>query len=188
MANWVAYCSDRSSISGSEEQSRDWEPDPAFPESVQLEPNDYEGIGKVGYDRGHQAPLASFRGMNWKTTNYTTNITPQAAALNRGAWVQLEKYERSLVTRYGSACVITGPYFEPDDPLPKLPNADEPYQVPSGYWKVIAYQEGIESYVYDQLTPTGVDFQLGRTCNDEVERFSRFLISDRTDDAKYCPQ
>jgi endonuclease G len=187
MADWVAYCSDRDSISGSEEQSRDWEPDPAFPESAQLEPDDYRGIGSIEYDRGHQAPLASFRGMNWETTNYTTNITPQAAALNRGAWVALEKYERSLVTRHGEACIITGPYYQ--DSLPaKLPNADEPHQIPSGYWKIIAYQDTIESFVYDQSTPSGVDFKLGKTCNDEVERFASFLISDRTSDKEFCPK
>lgn len=188
MARWVAYCSNQSSISGNSEQSRDWKPDPAFPKSVQLEPDDYQGIGSIGYDRGHQAPLASFRGMNWEVTNYTTNITPQAAALNRGAWVALEKYERSLIMKNGKACVITGPYYEPDSPVVQLPNADESHKVPSGYWKIIVFNNNIESFVYDQLTPSGVDFKLGRTCNDEVERFSGFLISDRVNDFSYCPK
>lgn len=188
MADWVAYCSDRSSISGSGEQSRDWEPDPAFPEYAQMEPEDYRRIGVAKYDRGHQAPLASFRGMNWRVTNYTTNITPQSAELNRGAWVQLEKYERSLVAKHGDACIITGPYFVKGEERKNiLPEADETYTTPSGYWKIIFYQNNVESYIYDQLTPSGVDFKLGRVCNDEVERFTGFLISDRTDDFKYCP-
>ena len=47
-------------------------------------------------DRGHQAPLATFKGKNWQETNYTTNITPQKPQLNRGVWLDLERYERSL--------------------------------------------------------------------------------------------
>ena len=39
---------------------RDWEKDPDLPETVQLEPEDYKSVSKAGYDRGHQAPLATF--------------------------------------------------------------------------------------------------------------------------------
>jgi endonuclease G len=126
MADWVSYCVNTKSItSDGSEQNRRWEPDPSLPESSQLEPNDYRGVGALGYDRGHQAPLATFKGENWQETNYTSNITPQKAELNRGAWLKLENYERSLIKKYGKVCTITGPYYEELLTMPNLIYADE---------------------------------------------------------------
>ena len=187
MADWVAYCIDRNSITGSSEQGRDWEPDPDLPENVQLEPSDYQGVGKLGYDRGHQAPLASFRGENWQETNYTTNITPQKADLNRGVWLQLEKYEREMVREHGSICTITGPYYDENIAMFPLARADEKHTVPNGYWKVISYGGGkTEGYLYGQDTPRGVPFEAGRTCVFEIERFTGLSIST-VEDSEYCP-
>jgi len=179
LADWVAYCVDRNSITDSgEEQNRVWEPDPDLPESVQLEPSDYRGVGKLGYDRGHQAPLATFRGENWQETNYTSNITPQNADLNRGAWLALERYERSLIKEYGKICTITGPYYEEALAMVELTNSDESHMVPNGYWKIIKYDDNkIEGYLYEQDTPRSADFRLGETSIDKIERFSGFNIN-----------
>ncbi|MGB3511460.1 MAG: DNA/RNA non-specific endonuclease [Microcoleaceae cyanobacterium] len=179
MADWVAYCVDKNSItSNGEEQDRDWEPDPNLPGSVQLEPNDYRGVGALGYDRGHQAPLATFRGQNWQETNYTSNITPQKAELNRGAWLKLENYERSLIREYGNICTITGPYYQNGIESSKLSNADEAHIIPSGYWKIIKYGDNkIEGYLYAQDTPRDADFKLGAISIDEIERFTGFEIN-----------
>ena len=185
MADYVAYCIDRNSITGSSEQDRRWEPDPDLPENVQLEPADYEGVGKLGYDRGHQAPLASFRGENWQETNYTSNITPQKAELNRGVWLQLEKHERKLVQQYGSICTITGPYYD-DMAMFPLAKADEKHKVPNGYWKIISYGGKTEGYLYEQETPRGVPFEAGRACIPEIERYTGFDIST-VEDSEYCP-
>ena len=66
MADWVPYCADKSNlINDGVEQNRDWEKDPDLPETVQLEPEDYKSVSRAGYDRGHQAPLATFKGKNW---------------------------------------------------------------------------------------------------------------------------
>lgn len=177
MADWVSYCVDKNSItSNGTEQNRYWEPDPGLPESAQLEPNDYQGVGKLGYDRGHQAPLATFKGGNWQETNYTSNITPQKAELNRGAWLKLENYERSLIREYGEICTITGPYFQVGNEFQKLTGADESHTVPSGYWKIIKYGNKIEGYLYSQDTPRNVDFKLGAVSIDEIERFTGFDI------------
>ena len=65
MADWVAYCADKNNlINDNIEQNRDWEKDPDLPETVQLEASDYRQVSKAGYDRGHQAPLATFKGKN----------------------------------------------------------------------------------------------------------------------------
>ena len=61
-------------------------------------PSDYTDTNaELGTERGHQAPLASFTGTaHWKDTNYLSNITPQKAALNGGAWGLLEQRVRNL--------------------------------------------------------------------------------------------
>ena len=45
------------------------------------------------YDRGHQVPAnhMDYSAIAIKQTNYMTNILPQAANMNRGAWLQTEK-------------------------------------------------------------------------------------------------
>ena len=177
MADWVSYCVDETSIKeNGEKQSRNWEPDPDLPDYAQLEPEDYQGVGSLGYDRGHQAPLATFKGENWQETNYTSNITPQKLELNRGPWMQLEKYERSLVKKYGSICTITGPYYQISSKVERLSNANEPHVIPSGYWKVIRYSNKVEGYLYSQETSREEDFKLGSISVDEIENFVGFEI------------
>ncbi|GMH94244.1 hypothetical protein TL16_g12851 [Triparma laevis f. inornata] len=47
---------------------------------------------KVGHDRGHQVPANNFDydDVVIEATNYMTNISPQAASMNRGAWLKTE--------------------------------------------------------------------------------------------------
>jgi len=69
-ADFVAYCITPESINGPSEQSREWMADPDLPSDITLEPEDYRGANQaLGTDRGHLAPLASFRGANWQQTN-----------------------------------------------------------------------------------------------------------------------
>jgi endonuclease G len=74
-------------------------------------------------------------------TNYLSNITPQAAALNQGPWEALESAERALARRAGvtAVYVMTGPLYEKE--MKPLPGANEPHKVPSGYWKVVALED-----------------------------------------------
>ena len=170
MADWVSYCADKSNlINDGVEQNRDWEKDPDLSEMVQLEPEDYKGVSKAGYDRGHQAPLATFKGKNWQETNYTSNITPQKPQLNRGAWLALEKY--------GKVCTITGPYYEESLKMPNLISADESHIVPNGYWKIIKYNGKVEGYLYEQETPQDADYKLGSISPEEIESFAGFEIN-----------
>ena len=53
--------------------------------------------------------------------------------------------------------------------MPKLPGADEPHQIPSGFWKIIITPEGDRSYYFDQDTPAGFDFQNGATSIETIE-------------------
>ena len=47
---------------------------------------------KISHDRGHQVPANNFDNddVTIKQTNYMTNIMPQAAQMNRGAWLKTE--------------------------------------------------------------------------------------------------
>lgn len=135
-ADWVAYRIDPSTVTGPS-VDRDWDPDPWLTEDETLEPDDYDDAhAQLGTDRGHQAPLAAFRGTGLaQQTNYLSNITPQRSPLNQGPWRELEDAVRTLAED-DSVYVLTGPLYEDD--MPSLPQADEGHRVPSGYWKVVA--------------------------------------------------
>jgi endonuclease G len=76
-ADWVAYRLDPETVVGEVTTKRLWKADPWLAEEETLEPEDNKGAHKaLETDRGHQAPLASFKGTNWQETNYLSNIYP----------------------------------------------------------------------------------------------------------------
>lgn len=161
-ADWVAYVIRPASFGPS--RRRVWRSDPDIPASETLEPDDYRGAhAGLGTDRGHLAPLAGFAGApEWWVTNYLSNIAPQKSALNRGPWARLEQAIRKLATSPGveGIHVSTGPLHERH--MPKLPNADEPHLIPSGFWKLVAIgtpdkMEAI-AFIMDQELARDADF------------------------------
>lgn len=178
-ADWVAYVVTPDTIGRS--QSRVWAPDPWLDPAETLEPEDYAGANAaLGTDRGHQVPLAAFSGTpHWADTNFLSNITPQMAPLNQGAWERLEARERVLAETGARVYVLTGPLYERD--MPALPGADEPHALPSGYWKVIvsADQSAATAFILDQLTPRGAAYCDYRVPIDEVEARSRLQLFPR---------
>lgn len=179
MADWVAYRVTPTSIGPSGE--RKWAADPWLDPEETLEPDDYDGAPRaLGIDRGHQAPLAGQSGTPFAAdTNILSNITPQGAALNQGAWQRLEAKENDLA-RSGNIAVYvqTGPLFE--RVVPPMPGADERHRVPSGYWKVIATQGGrLAAFVMETAAPRGLDHCSARVTLDEVELRSRLGLFPR---------
>ena len=140
-ADWVAYRVDKYSMDGPS-RTRNWKADPWLDETETLEPDDYDGAyNTLNTDRGHMAPLGSFDGSpEWFTTNYLSNIMPQSSSLNRGMWKSIEDTERKLVDTFNFVFVITGPLY--DDEMPAMPGADEPHQVPGGFWKIVMVPAG----------------------------------------------
>lgn len=141
-ADWVAYRLDPCSGRGASIDTQKWRADPLLAPENTLEDADFmeseedkaKKVKKI-YDRGHQAPLAAFKGgKSWYKTNYLSNITPQRIPLNQGPWEKLETAERNLALEE-VLFVITGTVYE--RPMPELKSADEKHVVPSGYWKVI---------------------------------------------------
>jgi endonuclease G, mitochondrial len=188
-ADWVAYRLDKDTVTSTIKQARKWKADPLIENLETLEPADYKDANRVlKTDRGHQAPLASFKGTNsWKDTNYLSNITPQKANLNQGVWKKLEGKVRKLVKAENIVYVMTGTLYERD--MPPLPMADEPHIIPSGYWKIIIVPgETIDSikigsFIFEQDTPRSdsiVDHLV--TINEIEERSGLDFLSDLKDD------
>jgi endonuclease G len=170
-ADWVAYRIDASTVDGPS-IGRNWKTDLWLDANETLEPNDYKDAhANLKTDRGHQAPLAAFRGTGKAhETNYLSNITPQKSDLNQGPWVRLENAVRDLARSEG-VYVMTGPVYERD--MPSLPKADETHKVPSGYWKIIAIEGGsgvkVAAFFFDQETARSADICDHLTTIDAIE-------------------
>ena len=153
-ADWVAYRLTPEETFGTLDLKRKWRTDPWLEdhETLEANPDGYKGANKAhGYERGHFAPLGSFKGSaNASQVNYYSNIVPQKGALNGGPWMRLEESVRDLVHRYRTVWVLTGPLYEEDvDPLPE---ANEDHIVPSGFWKVIMVNAGeikVAGFIFD---------------------------------------
>jgi endonuclease G len=80
-----------------------------LPRSERAELSDYV---RSGFDRGHMAPSGDMPSAEAQEQSFTlANIVPQAAALNRGPWEELESATRDLALREGDVYVVTGPVF-----------------------------------------------------------------------------
>ena len=83
-ADWVAYKVNQNNLTGPK-RTRVWKTDPDLDEADTITPSEYAGANAMlGVDRGHQAPLAAFKGhQDWEMTNFLSNITPQSSELNQ---------------------------------------------------------------------------------------------------------
>ncbi|MCK4414953.1 MAG: DNA/RNA non-specific endonuclease [Candidatus Eisenbacteria sp.] len=176
-ADWVAYRLDPWTVAARSDACREWHSDPWLDPDETLEDDDYDHAhSELGTDRGHQAPLASFRGdPDWWQTNYLSNITPQSSGMNQGPWMRLEEAVRDIVREWRVVWVMTGPLYEQEmDPLPE---ADEDHTIPSGYWKIVAIGEigdptsvRATAFVMDQDTPRQANYQDYIVSIDEIEQ------------------
>jgi endonuclease G len=116
-ADWVAYRLTPYEVIGTLDLERKWRADPWLQKEETLEPNrpdDYKGANAkpFEYDRGHQAPLAAFKGSRYASqANYFSNITPQKKELNQGPWRILEAKVRALVKKGNTLWIMTGPLY-----------------------------------------------------------------------------
>ncbi|BDM21239.1 MULTISPECIES: DNA/RNA non-specific endonuclease [Pseudomonas] len=180
-ANWVAYrISAQTQASGAKRQ---WKSDPDLPAEHTLEPADYKNASAaLAVDRGHQANLASMAGsQNAQELNYLSNITPQKANLNKGAWEKLETYERNLARDEDveAVYVLTGPLYEAV--MDALPEADESHRVPSGYWKVLfigdaPQQASNVAFIMGQDTPLKASFCDYQVTVDAIEKRTGLVL------------
>ena len=163
-ADWVAYKITVKYLEGPE-RKRNWAKDPVLDPAFTFIPKDYQGMSAApfNFDRGHQAPLAAFRGhQKWFVVNYLSNITPQRKYLNQGSWNILESKERRMAKEHGDVYVLTGPYYDTRQPIEGPAQRRIDYIIPSGYWKIISVHNdnGRESlgFIFPQDTPRQANY------------------------------
>jgi endonuclease G len=180
-ANWVAYKITKDTPASG--RPRNWKTDPDVPAGETLNPVDYNGASvALKIDRGHQANLASMGGVSdWQTLNYLTNITPQKADLNQGAWARLEDQERNLskAPDVDAVYLTTGPLYEKN--IGSLPGTNKVHTIPSGYWKVIftgsTPANGLyAAFIIEQSTPRSASFCDFQVTVEEIEERSGLTL------------
>ncbi len=108
-ANWVAWRLDASWIGNAPRQD-DFRPDDTLPEGwYRVLDTDYS---QSGYDRGHMTPSGDrTRSIPDNSATFLmTNIVPQLAANNQGAWEDFEVYLRTLAQGGQEIYIISGVY------------------------------------------------------------------------------
>ncbi|NWD71191.1 DNA/RNA non-specific endonuclease [Pseudomonas gingeri] len=174
-AKWVAYRITKDTPASN--RPRNWKKDPDIAAGDTLDPPDYNGANEaLKTDRGHQTNLASMGGVpDWEALNYLSNITPQKAELNQGAWARLEDQERNLVSRPGinAVYVATGPLYERY--IGTLPGTTKKHTIPSGYWKIIFTNTTptlttFSAFIMDQDTPRAANFCTYQVTVEQIEQ------------------
>ena len=180
-ADWVAYRLSLTEVGGEVALDRNFKPDPLIDPAETIEDADYRGANAAfGYQRGHLAPLASFKGTPYASeVNLLSNITPQKVGLNNGPWRDLEDRVRALTIEHCEVFVMCGTLYDVDSEL--LPEADEDHDVPGAFWKVvIADPKGeplkVAAFIMNQTATTADDFEDTQTTISEVQARSGFVL------------
>ncbi|WP_068171281.1 DNA/RNA non-specific endonuclease [Neokomagataea thailandica] len=90
----------------------------------------------AGFDRGHMTPSGDEPGSAAQSQSFLlSNIVPQTAELNRGAWEGVESAVRGWAEQEGELFIVTGPGYNPDH----LPVTIGPghIPVPDVTWKAV---------------------------------------------------
>lgn len=97
---------------------------------------EYDGFG---YDRGHLAPSADFRWSRIALSEsyYYSNMSPQLADFNRGAWGDLEDAIRGYLYAHPTTelYIVTGPVLQQG--LPVITRGVNKVSIPEQYFKVV---------------------------------------------------
>lgn len=169
---WAAYHLDPSLTWGGLKEKREYKAGPYLPPAGSLSRKDYRGAAQFGYDRGHFAPAGSFKGSRFAyQAQYLSNIVPQKRDLNQGPWRMLEESIRAFANNGHEVKVLTGPlYGSPPaagksfgkkmPPWPELQGKAE--QLPSGFWKMAAFQKGRRISVCSFVMPQEVKSRRSR--------------------------
>lgn len=108
-ANWVAWHLSKTDIADAE-RTNAFAPDTSLPRDWWIKPTD---LILKGYDRGHLCPSEerTDSDKNNRETFLMSNMVPQTARLNRGAWKSLETYIQKTIPKTNSeAYIIAGCY------------------------------------------------------------------------------
>lgn len=163
---------------GNEARAKNFKLDPNVPTECQQ--TSTKGYGQ-GYDRGHQVPAnhLDYSPEAIKQSNYITNILPQTAQMNRGAWLLTEE----IIECYrdiNELLVIGGVIWGN--------NSDNDYFVhshgvktPDAFWKVVIGGSGQDERAIAWIVPNSTDatkknLDLYLVSLDELEHVTGELI------------
>jgi len=102
----------------------------------------YKKTQGVAFDRGHLVPANHLDHDEDAITqsNYMTNILPQAALMNRGAWLESEELVECLRDKE-PVHVLGGAVWDPKDPRRKWFQRSHNVVNPSFFWKVVTVRK-----------------------------------------------
>lgn len=127
-ANWVTWHLSASDV-GTADRTNAFAPDTSLPREWWIYPKD---LSLKGYDRGHLCASEdrSDTEDNNRETFLMSNMQPQTARLNRGAWKSLESYLQKLVTKSNvEAYIYAGCYGDKGRIKDKI-------TIPTNCWKI----------------------------------------------------
>ena len=138
--NWVIHMVTKDILYGAVSRTNDFRPDP----NLKCGSMDSVDYWNSGFDRGHLAPSADFRwSLNALSESYYySNMSPQVADLNRGAWSKLENQGREWSLDCNELFVVTGPVLKPN--LPKVQQGSFRLSIPEYNYKIFVDLYGPE--------------------------------------------
>ncbi|WGS88696.1 DNA/RNA non-specific endonuclease [Methylomonas sp. UP202] len=136
--------------SGDLPRAKDFSLDPAVPKECQQFSAAAYGHG---YDRGHQVPANHLDGSEeaLRQSNYMTNILPQVAQMNRGAWERTEEIiecYRDLEDLHVIGGVIWG-----NNPADDYFLRSHGVKTPDAFWKVVIRGTGQDQRAIAWVVP-----------------------------------
>lgn len=129
------------------------------------------------YDRGHQVPANHLDASNGaiKATNTMTNILPQAANMNRGAWLQTEEIIECY--RDIAELLVIGGVIWGNNPADDYFVESHGVKTPDAYWKVVMRGTGQDERAIAWIVPNSQEATRKRLDEylvsvDEIERIT----------------
>jgi len=127
--------------------------EPALPKRDRASTADYT---RSGYDRGHLAPSGNMPNAAAQRESFSlANMAPQAPALNRGLWEDIEDAARTLAERQGEIYVVTGPLFSTN-----YQTLNGRVAIPSGFFKAIYDPRSHTAGAYIAMNAAGAGYQI----------------------------
>ena len=160
---WIAYHLSPAIVWGKLKEERKYIKDPLLSLYPSLSLKDYKGASncdgkKAGYDKGHLAPLGSFKASPYAyQTQYLSNIVPQSRKLNQGPWRKLEERVRNFVKKGNEVRILTGPLYGTEGKNKNPPcwksAQGKIEEIPVSYWKVITFKQKSKIKICSFLMP-----------------------------------
>ncbi len=117
---------------------------------------------RKGYDRGHLVPAnhLDYSRTAIRQSNYMTNVLPQAANMNRGAWLRTEEITECY--RDIDELLIIGGVIWGDNLADDYFVQSHGVKTPDAYWKVIIRGTGQDERAIAWIVPNSQDAKYGK--------------------------